>query len=265
MNLTQQTLQTRVNPGLKKSKLSLPKVNPDPRPPNESGVNSGGGQDNQSKSSTPKSHYSPKPPKSPSSPTAPKGTLGDAPTTATATYANPIDPRDSTYWEEQVRLLSDRDTNLQNLNLQQTYSNTAFQEALGNLARQKPKDILSTQENANRGGRFYSSKTGEDIGQIEQNYFQQQSGLTRTKEQEDNLREIARKAIEQGYTKDEAAALAAAADRAAQAEKNRPAPADTSVQTLLQQLIEQSKPDKKKKKDDKPNKPNKPNKPKGWT
>jgi hypothetical protein len=147
------------------------------------------------------------------------------------------DPRDDQYWRDVFTLQQERDLKLQNLDVEETYAKNSFNEAALNLKLQQPKDILNFREGANRGGSFYSSRTGEGVGDITKDYFQMGSQLNRDFESSNASRQIERDLISQGFNREQAALLASATDRASQAEQDRPMPeADSYAQALLDRL-----------------------------
>ena len=225
--------RTHVHGKPRKSKLGVPKVNPDPKAPNEP-KSKQKGQSNVGKGKQNGNKPGQKPDKpKPSSPQAP-GAGGGQP--AQSPFAPPVDPRDSQYWSDVVSLQFNKNAELQGLGLEESFGNTNYQEALRKLNFQEPKDVLARQEGANRAGEFYSSKTGEDIGGIATNYFEQRSGLARNKQQEDAMRNLTRNLVENGYTVDQAAAYASAVGRQSDAESDRPMPEVDPISTLLDTL-----------------------------
>lgn len=153
------------------------------------------------------------------------------------------DPRDETYWKSVIALQGSRNANNREQDIAQTASDNAYSQAVQNLAIQKPRDELALKENANRAGAFYSSKTGESVGQLAQQYFNQNTALSDNRTREESLRQLTRDKLAQGYTVDEAAALAEAVDRhsAAEAAKNpplgdNPTTAPYDIGDLLSQL-----------------------------
>jgi hypothetical protein len=222
----------------RRSKLGIPRVNPDPRPPNEPRGNKG--RDNQSKNrygnvnsiNKPKAGQKNKPGNN-GKPGGSSPTQQDQPTKVEPLYGNAIDPRDSEYWRNLVVLTQNKDNQLSQLNTEETYSRTAYERALQDLTLQQPRDELSYREGANQAGAFYSSKTGEGLGQIKQEYFLRRSDTEQNFNKEQSLRELMRRAIEQGYTAEEAALLAEATERQAMGELDREAPYIDPISTKV--------------------------------
>lgn len=243
----QQVLKNKAN-GQRRGRGSVPAVNPDPRPPNEVTTTvtpAGGGVDNRSKQ-----HNHPqngnrngngngKPSGGNSS--SPKPNNGNGSTKPSFVFAQPEDPRDAQYWNDLVRLQSNRNFQSENQDIEDTYRRTSYQDALGQLTRNEKKDTLSYRENANRGGGTYSSKTAEGVGDIATNYFEQKSGLARDNQREESLASLARDMIDQGFTSDQAAAYIESVDRQSGRELDRPAPYSNAIETFLQKLLTQQK------------------------
>lgn len=179
----------------------------------------------------------------------------------------PPDPRDEQYYRDKANLLFKKQQEENRLRTEGILSQNNYEEALSSLNRQEPKDKLATKIAASRAGNLFSSTHQEDLGTLQQNYFLQRSDMARTKAQEDIARETARSYLEQGYSLDDAALLAEAADRetarqAAASANTDPGtttnPTDTlpDYNKLLQDALNALFPPPKKKKP-------KPKKPKG--
>jgi hypothetical protein len=196
-------------------------VNQDPQPPNsDQGVtnnansqsSTSGGVDNQS--ITPNNNYS-------------SNNNQNEPFSSYMPETGKPDPRDSQYWRDVIRLNFDRNTQENNLRLQSVYAQTDFEKANSDLGRQQIRDRLATKIASSKSGNLFSSVSQENLGQLEQGYFNQRSDLQQTYQREEASRQAIRDALAQGYTIDEAAALAAAIDRKAQAELDQPSPYQT--------------------------------------
>jgi hypothetical protein len=121
---------------------------------------------------------------------------------------------DASYWADQALRNFQRKQQVDQLTQQSAYDKTDFQEALRRRVAQHPKDIQSTQEGANRQGLFYSGQMGKRLGDLETQYTRENSDAQQAYDRREAARSAARTAIEQGAPLEEAAALAAAADRA---------------------------------------------------
>lgn len=193
-------------PGHRKSRNSIPTPNPNPRPPNE-----------------PRPNTTPNDQTGGQTPTAPVDRELQGFSTYQPSQGVP-DPRDAQYWRDVSRLMFDRNAQLQQLQTEQIYSQTAYEKALENLARQTPLALRDTKESANRSGALYSSRTGDALSGVLQGASSQHSELESGFRDETSMREFLRSQIEQGASIEEAAALAEAIDRASRNEMNRPAP-----------------------------------------
>lgn len=199
--------------GIRRSKNGIPAVNPDPRPPGEP---------------VEKKQYKPADVTPPNTPTpTPSNYTPPANATGLSSYV-PLpgqpDPRDDRYWRDVVALMESRNLQQRELDVEGINSGTAYQEALSELARQEPREQQALLEGANRAGAIYSSRTTEDMGKLQQEFFMERAGLQRQKSEQDAYRSLAREALESGFRSDEVAALLEAIDRASQNELNRPAP-----------------------------------------
>lgn len=86
-------------------------------------------------------------------------------------------------------------------------------EAIRRLMQRRPEDLQRADVTHNKAGLFYSGMLGKERGQIEGDYVRQQADTNSDYDARRNARDAARQALEQGYTIEEAAQLAAAADR----------------------------------------------------
>jgi hypothetical protein len=108
---------------------------------------------------------------------------------------------DAQYYAEQAQRLFQKNQQLASFDTAHTRDTTQLNEALRQMREQQPLDQGKAQVGANKAGLFYSTALGNQLGSIAKTYAQRQA------------RAAARAALEQGYTLDDAAAQAAAADR----------------------------------------------------
>lgn len=92
----------------------------------------------------------------------------------------------------------------------------ARNEALRRMAQQRPEDLLGANRNFNRQGLFYSGALGKARGDIEADYVRQESDTRSGYQRAHDAREAARQALLSGFSLEQAAQMAAAADRQAQ-------------------------------------------------
>jgi hypothetical protein len=92
----------------------------------------------------------------------------------------------------------------------------ARNEALRRMAQQRPEDLLTANRNFNRQGLFYSGALGKQRGDIEADYVRQESDTRSSYQRAHDAREAARQALLSGFSLEQAAQMAAAADRQAQ-------------------------------------------------
>ncbi len=223
---------------IKPANLHMPKPDPDPKAPNEYKPNKGGKSNvntglNRGGKNKPQNNHNGN---SGSSFTGGGGGQGNGGNNANA-FLPATDPRDDRYWRDVFTLNRDRDLKLQNLDVEDRYARNAFNEATLGLKLQQPKDILNYQEGSNRGGSFYSSRTGEGVGDIVKQYFEQGSQLNRDYETSTAQRNLERQTIDNQYQMSLSDLLAGATDRASAAEADRPMPAaDSYAQALLDRI-----------------------------
>lgn len=199
----------------KKTRLSIPPVNQNPQPNNNQPTNTNTGVSNSALTNQASSQTNNKPP----------AVTPDMDAFSSYQPAPGVpDPRDDQYWRDTSRLYFDRSTQEQQLNVQDTYSRTAYEQALESRARQHPRDTLATNIGANRAGNLTSSVHQQDLGDLEQNYFTDNTDQERQYQQEQSSRNLMRSALQQGYTIDEAAQLAASVERQSQNELNQSIP-----------------------------------------
>lgn len=111
----------------------------------------------------------------------------------------------------------------QNLAANQAQGSTNVQtrdRALQQMGVQQPLDERQTQVNANRSGLYYSTTLGNQLGALAATYAQRRTQAQQSYDAAEQARVAARTAIEQGYSLDDAAARAAAADRQIQRDQS---------------------------------------------
>lgn len=124
-----------------------------------------------------------------------------------------IDPRDATYYAARAQELFNINTQKAASTAQDKISQRNYDEALRQLGLQQPKDTQATRESYNKAGLFYSGKLGEALNTLAQNYATKRSGAANTLSDETSARAAARAALDAGYSVQDAADLAAAAER----------------------------------------------------
>lgn len=120
---------------------------------------------------------------------------------------------DAQYYAEKAQRLFQGQQQLGQLDTAHTRDQTQLQEALRQMGAQQPLDEGKAKVGASKAGLFYGSALGNQLGSIAQTYAQRRSSAQSTYAQAETARAAARAAIQQGYTLDDAAAQAAAADR----------------------------------------------------
>jgi hypothetical protein len=120
---------------------------------------------------------------------------------------------DAQYYAEQAQRLFQKNQQLATFDTAHTRDTTQLSEALRQMREQQPLDQGKAQVGASKAGLFYGTALGNQLGQIAKTYAQRQSQAQTSYQQAEDARTAARAALEQGYTLDDAAARAAAADR----------------------------------------------------
>lgn len=154
-------------------------------------------------------------PAAPPAPAAPATGQVAAPPAQALPATGPVQAyRDSDYltW----RAGADRDIAQQRgqLDNEETSDNVARAEAIRRMMTQRPEDLHAADVGANKSGLFYSGQLGKQRGQIEADYVRRQADTNAEYDQRKAARDVARRALEAGYTAEDAAQMAAAADRA---------------------------------------------------
>ena len=120
---------------------------------------------------------------------------------------------DSTYLLSQAAKTSALNNSLAANDAQGQTNQATFTEALRRLQAQQPLDEQSQREAANRQGLFYSGYLGSQLGKVATSYAQKRADAQASFQNQENARLAARAALQQGFTVDQAADMAAAVDR----------------------------------------------------
>lgn len=215
----------RNHPQLRRSRLGIPQVNNNPRPPNEAkGPGQGTKQTFQNKGNGGKNTN-----KGASSGNQQNNNGGNNNQNQNTTpqlvpLQGQTDPRDAQYWQDLAVLTQNKNANLSSLDLEETYANTAYTDALSQMALDQPKQQRNIYEQRNKGGAFYSSVTGEDVGNLEQQYTRQRSNLARDFSFSSAQRGLQRSELESQGVLGSQQAYADALSRLAQQEMDAEAP-----------------------------------------
>lgn len=160
----------------------------------------------------------PKPPAAPAAPAAPG--LAPVPTAHDAGYLAGVGKLDF-----------QKTQGLTQLQEQQAYDNTDYQEAVRRAAQGHTGDVQSTRETANKQGLFYSGQLDKrlygDSG-VETLYQRQVNDANRDYQRRSAARTAARTALEQGYPLDVATLAAQEAERRVAADLANPPAADVA-------------------------------------
>lgn len=89
----------------------------------------------------------------------------------------------------------------------------ARDEALRRLSEQQPRDEGATRIGANKAGLLNSTTLGNQMSDLAQSYVRQRGDVQSEYNTQEAARVAARKALEEGYPLDDAAAMAESADR----------------------------------------------------
>jgi hypothetical protein len=120
---------------------------------------------------------------------------------------------DAQYYADAAQRLFQKNQQLASFDTAHTRDTTQLSEALRQMREQQPLQQGQAQAGANKAGLFYSTALGNQLGSIAKTFAQRQSQAQTSYQQAEDARTAARAALEQGYTLDDAAARAAAADR----------------------------------------------------
>lgn len=124
------------------------------------------------------------------------------------------DSRDATYWGINAGRVKSRDDQLAANTAEGTASKAGFDEALRRLRADRPGDTANVNVGANKQGLFYSSTKGTRLDDLATSYARRESDATTSYNTSERARLAARSAIENGYTVEDAADIAASVDRA---------------------------------------------------
>jgi hypothetical protein len=144
--------------------------------------------------------------------TAGQVTTPGAPGTPTVDQGGTLTP-DSQYFQWDAGALAKKQADLAGNENEGVSNRATLQSAFARLKAQQPIDQSNASSAANRQGLFYSSNLGNRLGDIAKSYVQQQGQAQTSYDQSERARLAARAAIEAGYGVDQAAQMAAAADR----------------------------------------------------
>jgi hypothetical protein len=147
------------------------------------------------------------------------------------------DPRDDQYWRDVSRLMFDKNAQETSLQTEQTFADTNYQRQLADMQNSEYWDALGQKQASNRAGAFYSTASAEDAGRLHYGYARDRLNLGGQYNADTQTRNLQRAALEQGYTLDEADALAQAIDRQSQAEMNRPSPYQGDLMDMLMKAL----------------------------
>ena len=128
------------------------------------------------------------------------------------------DPRDATYYANVARLQFQEQQGLAQLQLQQTYANTNFNQAQEQMALNRQMDQESLAAKLFHGGLTSSGYGSRQAINLAENYGLQSGSLLSQKSQGDAQRLAQQNALQQGLPLDIASELAAATDRFTQAQ-----------------------------------------------
>lgn len=157
-------------------------------------------------------------------PKAPKMAAPKTTSSTGATSQKPAapDPRDATYWTQLAQLKFQRDQEAARLTQEQSYADADFAEALRRRVGQFGEQKTEIKQVANQQGLFESGQLGKRLGAAQTAYDRANFDAQTAHDRESAARAAAREALAAGYTLDEAAAMAEAADRQLQRDLANP-------------------------------------------
>jgi hypothetical protein len=138
------------------------------------------------------------------------------PAATTPAPTPPVDVRDSGYYGWLAQRTGEVNQQQIAWDAQEAGDTQARTEALRRLAQQRPENLLAADRSANRAGLFYSGALGKQRGDIEADYVRTVSDTNATYQGAHDAREAARQALLSGFSVEQAAQMAAAADRMAE-------------------------------------------------
>lgn len=217
-------------------RLGIPKVNQNPRPPNErrAAVAKRTIAAKPVRAAIGPARTAAKPPTAPPAttqlsapPTPANQPVTATPTPQTQASASPFqvpsydakggaDPRDAAYWANLNKLLFTANQEYGQSLQEQTMADSAYQYAEQEALRNRAVQQRSLGENAIRGNLSASGWLNRNQTEQTTEYTSQRAQASLTRSQEDQARLAARQALAQGFSIDAAAELAAAGGRAAE-------------------------------------------------
>jgi hypothetical protein len=138
------------------------------------------------------------------------------PAATTPAPTPPVDVRDSGYYGWLAQRQGEVNQQQIAWDAEEAGDTSARTEALRRLAQQRPENLLAADRSANRAGLFYSGALGKQRGDIEADYVRTVGDTNATYQRAHDAREAARQALLSGFSVEQAAQMAAAADRAAE-------------------------------------------------
>lgn len=181
----------------------------------------------------------------------PRPTAPAAPAAPAAGATPPAAPAqiipDAQYLAGLAQKQFERTTAINALNSQTDDDKTTTAEAIRRLLQRVPDERRQISEGANRQGLFYSGQLGKRLGDYQAEVTRQEGDFTGDLGRREAAREAARKAIEAGAPLEQAAMLAAAADRQIGRDEDAAA-AGTLVADVAPPVATTVKPAAKKKK-----------------
>jgi hypothetical protein len=133
-----------------------------------------------------------------------------------------VDVRDSDYYSWLAQRQGEVNQQQIGYDAQDASEQAARTEALRRMALQRPEDLKTADRSFNKAGLFYSGGLGKARGNIEADYTRQEADTNATYDRSRAAREAARTALLNGFSQEQAAQLAAAADRAFARDQENP-------------------------------------------
>ena len=157
------------------------------------------------------------------------------PTTATPTpgqptFAPPTDPRDEQYWTDYAQLNFNKDLALRQYGEQDVADRTAYEQQLLARTQDEPLETQRMREGANVGGMIYSTAHQEDLGQLGKEQFLQRDEINTAYRDAVTQRALDTERTQGQYNIDMLGISADARARATQAELSRPGPTPPPAQ-----------------------------------
>lgn len=252
---------------LRVGRNSIPKVNPNPRPPNEPKFGIGQAQPvhtnhigiannhparpgqgiSQNKALPGKGKHKPNyqasnvqvAPPQPSSPT------GHTP------FAPPVDPRDSQYWADVTQLNFNKEVMENKFARENTASEIGHEAALKERAYAEPLEVNALNQRDNVGGIIYSTAHQENLGNLGIEQFRQRNAIDQAYQEALNKRAFEREQAESEFGEGRSKAYREGAERASGRELEREGPEEpygTPTQEALAERANKGKANAGKKK-----------------